>query len=49
VHGLKSGRREYLYRRVVGNVVRSRALGQRNFNVSRPQLLIERRVLGTLR
>src|SRR5882724_11085110 len=49
VHGLKSGRREYLYRRAVGNVVRSRALGQRNFNVSRHQVLVERRVLGTLR
>src|SRR5258708_36453488 len=49
VHGLKSGRCEYLYRRVVGNVVRSRALGQRNFSVSRHHVFAERRVLGTLR
>jgi hypothetical protein len=50
VHGLKSGRREYLYRGVVGNVVWSRALGQRDFNVSRqaaPLIIPMRRALIT--
>src|SRR5258706_8364241 len=49
VNGLEAGRRQDLYRRVTGNVVRSRALRQRNFDVSSHHVLAERRILGTLR
>ena len=48
MNGLEAGRRQDLYCRVAGNVVRSRALRQRNFSVSSHHVLAERRVLRFL-
>src|ERR1043166_4935678 len=49
VRGLKSGRCENLYRRVIGDKVWSRALRQCNFRVPSHHVLAERRVLRFLR